>query len=81
LSVEVGGVTITEDERPGVVGAGDDCELVVVPIGVADVDVAAVVDEIVVAVIGALAAVQVATGRLVQLHIIARRVSQSCGFR
>jgi hypothetical protein len=77
-------LVVVEDERPGVVGVEDNCALVVavVPIGVADVDVvevvaAAVVDAVAVAVVGRLAAVQVATGRLVQLHI-AGRVAQSC---
>ncbi len=60
-------------------------DAVVAPIAVADVDVlvvaaAAVVDAVVVAVVGGLAAVQLATGRLKQMHR-AGVVAQSCGFR
>jgi hypothetical protein len=77
-------LVVVEDERPGV----DDCALVVavvVPIAVADVDVAvvvaaAVVDAFVVAVVGELAAVQLAAGRLEQTHREGV-VVQSCGFR
>jgi hypothetical protein len=74
-------LVVAEDERPVVVGVDDDCALVVavvVPTAVADVDVAAVA--VVVAVVGGLAAVQLATGRLEQAHRVGR-VEQSCGFR
>jgi hypothetical protein len=83
---------VLEDERPGVVSAEDNCALVdavVVPIAVADVDVvvvavvavvvAAIVDDFV-AVVGGLAAVQLATGRLEQSHSEGF-VAQSCVFR
>jgi hypothetical protein len=88
-------LVVVEDERPGVVGVEDTCALVVAamvnavvaPIAVADVDVvvlvaAAVVDAFafVVAVVGGLAAVQLATGRLEHVHG-ERVVAQSCGFR
>jgi hypothetical protein len=60
-------------------------EAVVAPIAVVDVDVvvpvaAAVVGAFVVAVVGELAAVQLATGRFEQGHG-ERVVAQSCGFR
>jgi hypothetical protein len=64
------------DGRPGVVGMEDICALVdtvVTPTAFADIDVAvvvaaAVVGVVVVAVVARLAAVQLATGRLVQGH-------------
>jgi hypothetical protein len=64
---------MVEDERPGVVGV-DNCALVVkvvAPVAVAGVDLVAVVAAVVealVVVVGGLAAVQVATGRLEQSH-------------
>ena len=80
-------LVVVEDERPGVVGMEDTCVLVVsvvAPTAVADVDVvvlvaAVVVGAFVVAVVGELAAVQLATGRLEQKHgeLV---VAQSCGF-
>jgi hypothetical protein len=77
---------VVEDERPVVVGVEDDCTLVVAvvaPIAVVDVDLvvvvgAAVVDAFVA--VSALAAVQVATGRLEQPHREGL-VEQSCVFR
>jgi hypothetical protein len=59
---------------------------VVVPKAVVDVDVvvvvdAAVVDAFVVPVVGGLAAVQLATGRLEQRTHLEGLVEQSCGFR
>jgi hypothetical protein len=65
-------VVVVEDERPGVVGMEDTCA-VVAPTTIEAVDVvvlvsAAVVDAFVVAVVGGLAAVQLATGRLEQKH-------------
>ena len=80
-------LVVVDDERPGFVGMEDNCALVVAvvtPTAVADVDVvvlvaAAVVDAVVVAVVGGLAAVQLATGRLEQVHP-GRVVEQSCGF-
>jgi hypothetical protein len=80
-------LVVVEDERPGVVGMEDTCALVVesvVPIAVADVDVAvvvavAVVDAVAVAVVG-LAAVQLVAGRLEQTHGEGL-VEQSCGCR
>jgi hypothetical protein len=67
---------VVETERSEVVGVEDNCAIVVavvVPKGVVDVDVvvvvaAAVVVAVVVAVVGELAAVQVATGSLEQSH-------------
>jgi hypothetical protein len=100
---------VVEDERPGVVGVEDNCALVVavvVPKGVADVVVVAVVeievaaivvaivapitvvdvdvvvvDAFVVPVVGGLAAVQLATGRLGEQEHGEGLVEQSCGFR
>jgi hypothetical protein len=66
---------VVEDERPVVVGVEDDCAIV-------DAVVAPIA--IVVAVIGELAAAQVATGRLEQGHKPMDEeglVVQSCGFR
>jgi hypothetical protein len=81
-------LVVVEDERPGFVGMEDTCALVgavVAPTTIADVDVvvlvtAAVVNAFVVAVVGELAAVQAATGRLEQGHWEGF-VVQSCGFR
>jgi hypothetical protein len=69
-------LVVVDDERPGVVGMEDNCALVVAvvaPTTIADVDVvvdvaAVVVGAFVVAVVGELAAVQAATGRLEQAH-------------
>jgi hypothetical protein len=79
---------VLEDERPEVVGVEDNCAIVVAvvaPKGVVDVDVVAVavvavvVDAFVVAVVGGLVAVQLAS-RLWQEHR-GGLVEQSCGFR
>jgi len=79
---------VVEDKRSAVVGVEGNCAVVVevvVPIAVADVDVvvvavvAVVVDAFVVAVVGGLVAVQLAS-RLWQEHR-GGLVEQSCGFR
>ena len=66
---------VVEDARPAVVGVEDNCAL-------ADVDIAEVtaIAVVIAAIVGGLAAVQSATGRLEQGHGEGL-VEQSCGFR